>query len=164
MLLHLPASCTSRGLQVHNPCVIIDQRRSLPCYPPGKSPMKRLRQKQPVFSLCIQFITNIQTRNVGDIRVPLATVQRNLFILYEVLIVQLLTICIQPDIVRLLFHIHRTNYFLSTHPIRYTRTQSWSRVPNYSGYGSWITTTHQEQLISFITIHRSWGASPESGT
>ena len=46
----------------------------------------------------------------------------------------------------------------------YTRTQSWSWAPNCSGYGSWITTTHQEQLISFITIHMSWGASPESGT
>ena len=31
-----------------------------------------------------------------------------------------------------------------------------------SGYGRWIITTHQEQLISFI--HMSWGASPESGT
>ena len=37
------------------------------------------------------------------------------------------------------------------HPIRYTRTQSWSWAPNCSGYGSWIITTHQ--LITFI--HRS---------
>ena len=32
----------------------------------------------------------------------------------------------------------------------------------YNGYGGWITTTHQEQLISII--HKPWGASPESGT
>ena len=36
------------------------------------------------------------------------------------------------------------------HPIHYTRTQSWSPGPNCSGYGSWITITHQEQLIPCI--------------
>ena len=49
------------------------------------------------------------------------------------------------------------------HPIRYTRTQSWSRAPNCNGYGGGIISTRKEQLLSFIQ-YASWGASPESGT